>query len=45
MTRITSSTKSKMGFAAMLLMPYLLWVTFATLLTYTLWSRNPGLLQ
>lgn len=32
-------------FAALLLMPYLLWVTFATVLTYTLWSRNPGLLQ
>lgn len=32
-------------FAAMLLMPYLLWVTFATVLTYTLWSRNPGLLS
>ena len=31
--------------AALLLMPYLLWVTFATVLTYTLWSRNPGLLQ
>ena len=31
-------------FAALLLMPYLLWVTFAAVLTYSLWARNPGVL-
>ena len=30
--------------AALLLMPYLLWVFFATYLTYTLWSLNPNTL-
>ena len=29
--------------AGLLLVPYLLWVTFATALTYTLWRMNPGL--
>jgi len=30
--------------AAMLLVPYLLWVSFASVLTWTVWRRNPGLL-
>lgn len=30
--------------AAALLLPYLLWVSFAAALTYSLWQRNPGLL-
>ena len=30
--------------AGALLVPYLLWVTFATALTYAIWQRNPGLL-
>lgn len=30
--------------AALLLVPYLAWVTFATALTASLWRRNPGLL-
>ena len=30
--------------AAALLAPYLLWVTFATALTYAIWQRNPALL-
>jgi benzodiazapine receptor len=30
--------------AGALLIPYLLWVTFATALTYAIWQRNPGLL-
>ena len=30
--------------AALLLVPYLLWVAFASLLTWTLWRGNPGLL-
>ena len=29
--------------AGLLLVPYLLWVTFATALTYSLWRMNPGL--
>lgn len=30
--------------AALLLAPYLLWVAFASVLTWTLWRNNPGLL-
>ena len=30
--------------AAALLLPYLLWVSFASLLTWSVWQRNPGLL-
>jgi tryptophan-rich sensory protein len=30
--------------AALLLVPYLGWVSFATVLTWTLWRSNPGLL-
>lgn len=30
--------------AALLLLPYLLWVGFASLLTWALWQANPGLL-
>ena len=30
--------------AGMLLIPYLLWVTFAEALNYALWQLNPGLL-
>lgn len=30
--------------AAVLLLPYLAWVTFASALTYACWTRNPGLL-
>jgi tryptophan-rich sensory protein len=30
--------------AALLLMPYLLWVGFASLLTWTVWRSNPALL-
>ena len=30
--------------AALLLVPYLLWVSFASVLTWTLWRSNPGLL-
>jgi tryptophan-rich sensory protein len=30
--------------AGALLVPYLLWVTFAGALTYSIWQRNPGLL-
>lgn len=30
--------------AAALLLPYLLWVTYATALTYSVWRRNPELL-
>src|SRR5512137_1389084 len=30
--------------AALLLAPYLLWVSFASVLTWTLWRNNPGLL-
>ncbi|HET9646592.1 MAG TPA: TspO/MBR family protein [Burkholderiaceae bacterium] len=30
--------------AAVLLVPYLLWVSFASLLTWSVWQRNPGLL-
>ena len=30
--------------AGWLLVPYLLWVSFATLLTYTIWQMNPGTL-
>lgn len=29
--------------AGALLVPYLLWVTFASILTYSLWQRNPSL--
>lgn len=31
-------------FAAVLLLPYLAWVTFASALTYAVWRLNPGLL-
>ena len=30
--------------AALLLVPYLLWVSFASVLTWAVWQRNPGLL-
>ena len=30
--------------AAALLLPYLAWVTFASVLTYSVWQRNPALL-
>jgi translocator protein len=30
--------------AAVLLLPYLLWVGYATALTWSVWRRNPGLL-
>jgi len=30
--------------AALLLVPYLLWVSFASVLTWTIWRSNPGLL-
>jgi translocator protein len=30
--------------AAVMLLPYLAWVTFATMLTFSTWQRNPGLL-
>lgn len=30
--------------AALLLLPYLLWVAFASLLTWWVWQRNPGVL-
>jgi benzodiazapine receptor len=30
--------------AAALLLPYLAWVTFAAMLTYSTWQRNPGIL-
>lgn len=30
--------------AAAMLLPYLAWVTFATLLTFSIWQRNPGVL-
>jgi translocator protein len=30
--------------AALLLLPYLAWVCFATVLTYNVWQRNPHLL-
>jgi tryptophan-rich sensory protein len=30
--------------AAALLLPYLVWVTFASALTYAVWQRNPALL-
>ena len=30
--------------AAVLLVPYLLWVSFASLLTWSVWQMNPGLL-
>ena len=30
--------------AAILLLPYLAWVTFASFLAFSLWQRNPGLL-
>jgi tryptophan-rich sensory protein len=30
--------------AAALLAPYLAWVSFAAVLTYAVWQRNPGLL-
>lgn len=31
--------------AALLLLPYLAWVTFAAFLNYTIWQLNPGLLS
>ena len=30
--------------AGVLMLPYMLWVAFATVLTFSLWQRNPGLL-
>ena len=41
-TLITFSQVSKI--AALLLVPYLLWVTFASALTWKSWQMNPGLL-
>ncbi len=31
--------------AAALLLPYLAWVSFASVLTFSIWQRNPGLLS
>lgn len=31
--------------AAILLVPYLLWVSFASVLTWSVWQSNPGLLS
>jgi tryptophan-rich sensory protein len=31
--------------AAALLLPYLVWVTFASALTFSIWRLNPGLLS
>jgi len=31
-------------FAACLLLPYLVWVSFASVLNYAVWQANPGLL-
>lgn len=36
---------SQQRIAALLLLPYLLWVSFASLLTWTVWQANPLLLQ
>ena len=41
-TAIAFSRHSRL--AAVLLVPYLLWVSFASALTWSLWQRNPGLL-
>ena len=30
--------------AVLLLLPYLFWVSFASILTWSIWQRNPGLL-
>ena len=30
--------------AGLLLLPYLAWVSFASVLTWAVWQRNPGLL-
>ena len=32
------------GLAALLLVPYLAWVSFASVLTWSVWRSNPGLL-
>lgn len=32
------------AYAAALLMPYLAWVSFASVLNFSIWQRNPGLL-
>jgi tryptophan-rich sensory protein len=31
--------------AALLMLPYVLWVSFASVLTWSVWRSNPGLLQ
>jgi tryptophan-rich sensory protein len=36
--------RRKSGLAALLLVPYLLWVSFASLLTWSVWQGNPALL-
>jgi tryptophan-rich sensory protein len=41
-TMIAFSRHSKS--AALMLLPYLLWVSFATALTASVWQRNPDLL-
>ena len=41
-TVVTFGRISRM--AALLLVPYLLWVSFASVLTWTVWRSNPGLL-
>lgn len=41
-TIVSFSTVNRL--AAALLVPYMLWVCFATVLTYSVWQRNPGVL-
>ena len=41
-TIVAFSRRSRCG--ALLLVPYFLWVTFATALTFAIWRRNPSLL-
>jgi tryptophan-rich sensory protein len=36
--------RQKSRLAAVLLLPYLLWVCFASALTWSVWQRNPGVL-
>lgn len=36
--------RRKSRLAAVLLLPYLLWVCFASALTWSVWQRNPGVL-
>jgi tryptophan-rich sensory protein len=41
-TMVAFSRNSRL--AAVLLVPYLLWVSFASVLTWVVWRSNPGLL-